>query len=284
MPATPPTKRKITFPLTLDTASQTASPIDCEAAYLEMGEGVPLLMLHSFFAEASGFLPLMERLSTRFRCIGLDMLGFGESSKPEIRYSVTAEVQFVAEFIDRLDLAPCYILGHSFGGWVGTAYTLQFPDRISGLILAAPAGIRDDSLRDRNTPLQFLLNPTPLVDWGLSAATPIAGVLGQREELEKIKWFRQQLMTQPAGRSFIAGRLNGIKGAETVDTQIHQIAQPTLVFAGELDTTVPFHHCQTYADKIPNAQLVVIPDADHSLPQKYAPQMAEAIDLFLGWD
>ncbi|MBE9041268.1 alpha/beta hydrolase [Oscillatoriales cyanobacterium LEGE 11467] len=245
-----------------------------------MGEGVPLLMLHSFFAEASGFLPLMERLSTRFRCIGLDMLGFGESSKPEIRYSVTAEVRFVTEFIDRLDLPPCYILGHSFGGWVGTAYTLKCPDRITGLILVAPAGIRDDSLRDRNTPLQFLLNPTPLVDWGLTLATPIAGVLGQREELAKIKWFRQQLMRQPAGRSFITQRLTGIKGAETVDPQIHQIAQPTLVIAGELDETIPLWHSQTYADKIPNAQLVVIPDADHALPQKYAPQMAEEIDLF----
>ncbi|MDY6940503.1 MAG: alpha/beta hydrolase [Cyanobacteriota bacterium] len=274
-------KRKITFPLTLDTASQTASLIDCEAAYLEMGKGAPLLMLHSFFAEASGFLPLMERLNTQFRCIGLDMLGFGESSKPEIRYSVAAEVRFVTEFIDRLDLSGCYILGHSFGGWVGTAYTLKFPDRISGLILAAPAGIRDDSLRDRNTPLQFLLNPSPLVDSGLSAATPIARILGKREQLAKIKWFRKQLMTQAAGRSFVTQRLTGIKGAETVDTQIHQIAQPTLVFAGELDTTIPLHHCQTYAEKIPNAKLVVVPGADHSLPQKYALQMAEAIDRFL---
>ncbi|PSB55885.1 alpha/beta hydrolase, partial [filamentous cyanobacterium CCP1] len=50
---------------------------------------------------------------------------------------------------------------------------------------------------------------------------------------------------------------------------------------GDTDETIPLWHSQTYAEKIPNAQMVILPEADHSLPQHYAPQLAEHITPFL---
>ena len=52
------------------------------AAYLDIWCGRPLLMLHGFFGEKTCRLPLIELLQSQFRCISLDMLGFGDSSFP----------------------------------------------------------------------------------------------------------------------------------------------------------------------------------------------------------
>jgi len=73
------------------------------------------------------------------------MLGFGDSRQPEIRYDVAAEVAFVRQVVEQLNIEPCCIIGHSFGGWVASAYSLKYPNAVSSLVLAAPAGIRDES-------------------------------------------------------------------------------------------------------------------------------------------
>ena len=92
------------------------------------------------------------------------MLGFGESSKPEIRYDVAVEVAFVRQVVEQLNIKPSCIIGHSFSGWVGSAYSLKYPNAVSSLVLAAPAGIRDDCFCGQYDALRPLLWETPAVD------------------------------------------------------------------------------------------------------------------------
>lgn len=251
------------------------------AAYLEAGQGAPLLMLHGFLGDGTCWLPLMELLKTQFRCISIDLLGFGDSAKPNIRYNIAKEVAFVRQVVQALQLEPCYILGHSFGGWVASAYTLQYPDAVNGLFLAAPAGIRDDSFSGRYDHLKPLLWQTPLIDWALSIAKPLVQLLGQQKALETIYWARRELNAQPAARSFLVDRLRPEDAIDTVEKEIHRLQLPTLVITGDRDETIPLWHSQTYATEIANAQLAVLPNADHALPQRYAAELADAITQFL---
>ncbi|PSB05660.1 alpha/beta hydrolase, partial [filamentous cyanobacterium CCP2] len=89
------------------------------------------------------------------------------------------------------------------------------------------------------------------------------------------------LNTQPAPRSFLLDRMRPEDAIDTVEKEIDQLQVPTLVITGDTDETIPLWHSQTYAEKIPNAQMVILPEADHSLPQHYAPQLAEHITPFL---
>jgi pimeloyl-ACP methyl ester carboxylesterase len=238
-------------------------------------------MLHGFMGSGTCWLPLMEQLQTRYRCISLDLLGFGESAKPAIRYDVAQEVAFVRQFMTALQLDPCYILGHSFGGWVGAAYALQYPAAVQGLLLAAPAGIRDDSFCGRYDHLRPLLWQTPIVDWALTLIRPLARLIGQQKALDTISWFRRELNAQPAARSFLVDRLRPEDAIDTVEGDIHQLRVPTLVMTGDHDETIPLWHSETYAREIANAQLAIIPDADHALPQHYAEALATLILPFL---
>lgn len=245
------------------------------AAYLEVGEGTPLLMLHGFMGEASCWLPLINQLKSNFRCIGLDLLGFGQSARPLIRYDIAKEVAFLRQVVEALNLDSFYLLGHSFGGWVSAAYALQYP--VEGLILAAPAGIRDDSFAGRYDHLRPILWETPVIDWGLELVKPIAHLLGQERTIGQIAWMRRELNTQPAARSFLVDRLRPEDAIDTVEKEIHRLTVPTLVITGEQDETIPLWHSETYANEILNAKLVVLPNADHSLPQKFAPELATQI-------
>jgi pimeloyl-ACP methyl ester carboxylesterase len=238
-------------------------------------------MLHGFLGDATNWLPLMERLEAQARCIGLDLLGFGDSAKPPIRYDIAQEVAFVHQVLAALDIESCYILGHSFGGWVGAAYALAYPEVVKGLLLAAPAGIRDDSFCGRYDHLRPLLWRTPAIDWALKVAEPIASLIGQRPAVEQIAWFRQELMAQPAACSFLLDRLRPEDAIDTVEKEIYRLNVPTLVMTGDRDETIPLWHSQTYTSEIPHAQLAIIPDADHALPQKYASEMAALIVPFL---
>lgn len=253
------------------------------AAYLEAGQGSPtLLMLHGFMGSALNWKPLMDQLSHHYHCVGLDLLGFGESSKPQIRYDVAHEVGFLRRVVEMLNLEPCYLVGHSFGAWVAAAYALKYPQALRGLILVGPAGIRDDSFCGRYDHLRPLLWNTPVVDWVLGLVRPVAAIVGHTPTLKQIHWFRQELMAQPAARSFLMHRLRPEDAVDTVEKEIHQLSLPTLVIAGERDETIPLWHSETYAREIANAKLVIIPNASHALPQDHAPDLAKLILEFLG--
>jgi pimeloyl-ACP methyl ester carboxylesterase len=252
------------------------------ASYLDIGSGIPLFILHGFMGNKECWLPLIEQLKQHCRCITLDLLGFGESSKPQIRYDVATEVAFVRQVALTLGLDSYYILGHSFGGWVAAAYALKYPASVKGLLLAAPAGIRDDSFCGRYDHLRPLLWQIPVVDWVLELLKFSTKIIGKSEVLEKISWFRRELNAQPAARSFLVDRIRPEDAIDTVEKEIYQLRVPTLVISGDRDETIPLWHSETYAREIPGAKLAIIPDASHSLPQEYAPELAGLILQFLG--
>lgn len=250
---------------------------EISAAYAEAGDGVPILMLHGFLGDALNWMPLIDRLQPQFRCISLDLLGFGASARPHIRYDIAKEVAFVQQVVKALNLKNFYILGHSFGGWVAAAYALQHPESLKGLILAAPAGIRDDSFTGRYDYLRPILWDTPIVDWTLNFSKPIAGLFGQEKFVDQIAWMRRELTTQPAAKSFLVDRLRPEDAIDTVEKEIHRLSLPTLVITGDRDETIPLWHSQTYAREIPGAELIILQNADHSLPQYYSSELAAMI-------
>jgi len=264
------------------TLSTFVNSISQKATYLDIGSGQPLLMLHGFFGEKTCWLPLIELLQSQFRCISLDMLGFGESSKPEICYDVALEVAFVRQVVEQLNIDPCCIIGHSFGGWVASAYALKYTNSVSSLVLAAPAGIRDDSFCGQYDALRPLLWKTPIVDLALQLAKPFANLAGKSNELQQISGWRRELMSQPVARSFLMSRMRPEDAIDTVEKDLHKLQIPTLVITGDSDETIPLWHCQTYANEIPKAQLAIIPNADHGLPQTQAEMMANLILEFFG--
>ena len=256
-----------------------------EAAYLELDaqEKPVLLFLHGFLGESSLWCSLMDQLTDRYRCIALDLLGFGGSSKPRLKYTIWHQTAFVKEFIQALGLTNITLIGHSYGGWTSSAFAIEQAGTtlLSNLVLIAPAGIRDDSFVGRYNYMRPILWDTPLVDWVLTGLKPIAKVTGQQKTYDQVAMARQEFGKQPVAKSFIVDRLRPEDAIDTVEKDIHKINVPTLVIAGAQDTTIPLWHCETYGQGIPGARFEVLPEANHDLIRTECDRIATLICQFV---
>lgn len=258
-----------------------------EAAYLDYGlQGNPvLLFLHGFLGESSLWRLLMEQLADHYRCIALDLLGFGSSSKPKLKYTIWHQTAFVNEFMTALGLTNVTLIGHSYGGWTSSALAIEQADAhtslLEHLILIAPAGIRDDSFVGRYNYMRPILWETPVVDWVLTGLKPLANLLGQQKTYDQVAMARREFGKQPVAKSFIVDRLRPEDAIDTVEKDIHKIAVPTLVIAGAHDTTIPLWHCETYGQGVPGAKFEVLPEADHDLIRTDCDLISHRIASFL---
>jgi len=107
----------------------------------EAGEGTPVVLLHGAWDDSSQWLSVMETLSQSFHCFAPDLLGFGESDRPQIHHSIDLQVECIAEFLQALRLEKVYLVGHSLGGWIAASYALQYAEQVEGLVLLAPEGV-----------------------------------------------------------------------------------------------------------------------------------------------
>ncbi|MEM1254695.1 MAG: alpha/beta hydrolase [Cyanobacteria bacterium P01_H01_bin.21] len=255
------------------------------AAYLECGakDNPALLFLHGFLGESSLWCPLMDRLADRYHCIALDLLGFGGSSKPQLKYTIWHQTAFVSEFIAALKLTNVTLIGHSYGGWTSSAFAIDQANMslLSNLVLIAPAGIRDDSFVGRYNYMRPILWETPVVDWLLAGLKPIARVAGQQKTYDQVAMARREFGKQPVAKSFIVDRLRPEDAIDTVEKEIHKISVPTLVIAGAQDTTIPLWHCETYGQGVPGATFEVLPEADHDLIRTECDLISNLIASFL---
>ena len=249
----------------------------------EEGKGPTVVCIHGFMATQEVWDPLARLLAgsgSILTVITLDLLGFGASSQPPITYDIALEVQTLEHFCQSLGLEQVILIGHSFGGWVAAAHAIAHPERVQGLILLAPAGIRDDQFAGRYRWLMPLLWQSVWVDRALDWGSPLAAWLGQEQTWGELGWIRQQLQQQPVARQFLQARRRPEAATDTLEASLGQIQPPTLVIAAGQDDVIPLWHCQTYAAGIPKARLHILPQAGHRLP-RYAQEIAPVVLEFL---
>ena len=107
---------------------------------------LPLVLVHGFAAgTALWTLNLDSFASTNRSIYAIDVLGFGKSSRPNFDKSGAAEIELVdsiERWRQKVGLNDKFIiLGHSFGGYLSLSYALNYPNRVSHVILADPWGV-----------------------------------------------------------------------------------------------------------------------------------------------
>ncbi|MEL7339826.1 MAG: alpha/beta fold hydrolase [Bacteroidota bacterium] len=118
-------------------ASHHYSHPDGTIHYVDQGEGEVVVLLHGTPTWSFMYRAIIDTLSTEFRVIAPDMLGFGLSDKPrDVDYSVQAQAQRIADFLDQLEVPSFHLVVHDFGGPIGLNYARQQPDRIRSLSIA----------------------------------------------------------------------------------------------------------------------------------------------------
>ncbi len=117
-----------------------------EVHYLEAGSGAPVVFVHGSGPGVnaySNFFPNYRVIAAAgFRSVLPDMVGFGWSSKPTgIDYTLELFVPTLREFLDRLEIERCVLIGNSLGGAISMKFAIDHPARVEKLIVMGPGGI-----------------------------------------------------------------------------------------------------------------------------------------------
>lgn len=98
-----------------------------------------LVFLHYFGGSANTWLPIIDKLKDQYRCIAIDMLGFGKSTVPQKPSFVADNTIAVNEVLLHLKLPTFFLVGHSMGGKIALSVAASNPTGLKGLVLIAPS-------------------------------------------------------------------------------------------------------------------------------------------------
>ena len=270
-------------------------PDGTEIAYIDRGEGpYTLVFVHGLATYLKAWTHNMAILTTQYRCVALDLPGYGRSSKGDYPYGMAFFAEQVRAFCTALNLESVVLVGHSMGGQVALTLSLNDSVLVKKLVLIAPAGIETFTEAEANwlksvytpdvvksaTPEQLRKNyELNFFQWTYEAEALFRDRLLLRETVEYDDWSR--MIPQ-----CVAGMLD-----EPVFERLGEIAVPTLILFGENDALIPnsmLHGSQNTTQiaqlaqsKIPGSRLRLIPKAGHFVHWDQAAPTNEAIREFL---
>ena len=237
-----------------------------DIAYIERGEGEPLVLVHGVGADKDNFTPVAGLIKPVGRIIALDMPGFGESSKPlDGDYGIPAQVEHLRAFLDALGIQSAHLGGSSMGGMIVASFAATYPDRTKSLWLLAPAGVaaapepavrkayheRGEYLLFAQTPEQF----ERVLDTVFTKRPPLP-------------WSVRQKLAQRAVENYplhktIFDRITENYAAWALEPQVKGLATPTLIVWGDNDQALDVEGGRMLQQLMPNAELIVIPGMGH---------------------
>jgi pimeloyl-ACP methyl ester carboxylesterase len=109
--------------------------------YRIVGTGPPVVLIHGMVNSSRHWKAVAERLAPDYTVIAPDLLGHGDSAKPEGDYSLGAHAAGIRDLLAFLGIDRATMVGHSLGGGVAMQFFYQFPERCERLVLVSSGGL-----------------------------------------------------------------------------------------------------------------------------------------------
>lgn len=238
--------------------------------YDDRGAGPVVLMLHGWKDDLKTFNGLMPELSRAHRVIRLDLPGHGGTEASPVAWTVEDFARFVEVFLEKIQVSPDVLIGHSLGGRVvlkGLGEDI-FGAHKAVLIASAGNAIRNTA---RNKVYWMIAK----IGKAVTAVWPFSLLKSPlRKELyaaAKSDYLNAGQMTE----TFV----NVI--SEDLSKDVAKVSVPTLLIWGTKDDTTPFSDGERMLRTLPHAEMKPIEGAGHFVHRTNADEVARAILSFI---
>ena len=255
------------------------SNLNMQTAYHDTGEGDPFVLVHGFTGSKLDFQDQLGWFSNLRRVLAYDQRGHGESSNTG-PYTFQQLVDDLINFLDRLQIDTCDLLGHSLGGMVAMRAALAHPERFSSLILMdtspMPTEIFPQGVRDQLIELVEREGCEALV--GMMRGQPVstAQQLGVDYLGESEHWRRISIKLRQMDPQAFVDLAQQLADADSLLAQLAGLNCPTTIMVGARDE--PFIEASSeMRDSIPGASVVTLAQAGHSPQYENAEAWREAV-------
>jgi len=233
--------------------------------YAEAGNGPVILLLHGLWGGTNEWRPIIEPLARQHRVIAMDFIGFHDSAKPGGQYHNALLSQFLAGFIEALDLSNVTLMGHAMGANTATYTAIHHPANIDRLVLVDGAGYRNPERDLAKPPSAMMINFRRIATGSSIEATE--NFLQRRvldDSLVTRKWAEEAFHMWLNSARAIGDML--LEGGDLTAEEMRQIDLPTLIVWGADDRVFPIRNAARLAKDISGSTLRVIDSSGH-LPQ-----------------
>ncbi|WP_270179678.1 2-succinyl-6-hydroxy-2,4-cyclohexadiene-1-carboxylate synthase [Alkalihalobacillus sp. CinArs1] len=254
----------------------------------DRGKGEAIVFLHGFTGAVDNWTPFTEDWSDRYRCIAIDLIGHGKSSKPEdpAYYSMESMSQYLKDILDQLNVKNANVIGYSMGGRLALSFAAHHPSYVKSLILESSSpGL--ETIEEREERI--------LKDDALAKRIAEDGVESFVTFWEEVPLFRtQKRLPQSLQRELrkqrltnsTTGLVNSLKGMGTGAQpsnwdKLKAISIPTLLLVGEYDKKF-VSIANRMNERLPNGQIEEIIDAGHTIHLEQPQIFDKMVIGFLG--
>jgi pimeloyl-ACP methyl ester carboxylesterase len=247
----------------------------------EQGAGPPLLLLHGLGASSFSWRHNLTPLGKHFRVLAPDLPPHGRSPAPlDADYSLEALAAAIMAFMDRQGIPRAAVAGNSLGGGLALMLARDYPERISALVLLAPA-----AALTRVPWIFYPLRPPVLGRLAAVLMGPWLIPLALR-----LAYHRRELITPEvvAGyalpfrelcRRLALSRLCRqlqILPLDRVKLLLQKISQPVSLIWGQEDRILPAPQAFWIKEQLPQAEFHLLPGVGHA-PQEETPAAVNKI-------
>ena len=253
--------------------------------YVEMGEGVPTILIHGGGAGADcwgNWRTCMPLFAKRCRAIAIDLVGFGRSDAPDPEsfvYSQDARDQQLADFITALDYdGGVNLVGNSTGGLTSIGAAQIIPEKVNKIILMGSAGIETGV----NAPLKALTE-YDFTEKGIRRIISSLANPNFKPDDDLIS-YRHQLSIDPEVRKGYSAFMRWIEsqgGLHRPEEFIAKLKHKTMVLHGKDDAVVPLSSGYRLLDLIENSWGHIVPHCGHWAMMEYPEAFTDTSMKFL---
>jgi pimeloyl-ACP methyl ester carboxylesterase len=256
------------------------------------GRGLPLLFLQHFTGTLDNWDPaLTDAIASGREVILFDNAGLGRSSG-KVPQTVAGMAQHAAAFLDGLPIAQCDVLGFSLGGMIAQQLAIDRPALFRRMMLVgtAPRGGEDIMHLEKPSLAKPLQDPANQGYTILQKIffTPTANGQAAGAAFVQRLMQRQQDLDPPSGQDVASAQMAAFREWDQVKgkrfSDLAGIKQPTLVMNGLGDEMIPVRNSYWLAENLPNAMLLIYPDAGHGSLFQYHDSFALHVAAFLAVD
>lgn len=103
--------------------------------FRDVGSGPAVVFLHGNPTSSRVWREVIPYVAERHRCLAPDLIGMGDSGKPEIAYRFTDHTRYLDEWFEALGLREVVLVGYDWGGSLAMDWATRHPDRVRGLVV-----------------------------------------------------------------------------------------------------------------------------------------------------
>jgi pimeloyl-ACP methyl ester carboxylesterase len=247
-------------------------------AYVAVGRGEPLVLIHGVGMKLEAWLPQIEVLSEAYEVIAADLPGHGGSAPLADGSELPAFVDRFARFLVDLDRGPVSVAGHSMGALIAGGLAAEVPALVRRVALLNGVHRRDEDARQA-----VRQRAAEIETGGFDREAPLRRWFGEGHEHEAAFALSRSLLAEVDQRGYATAYAAFANGDAVYADRWSEVACPALFLTGEGDLNSTPDMARAMAASTRQGKAVVIPGHRHMVNLTAPQAVNAALTDWMSW-